>query len=202
MQLLSDGKYHSGEVVGEAMGVSRAAVWKKLKGLESLGVKINSVKGRGYCLAQPVSLFEASKLVDLANAHNLPSVICHSVIDSTNTQLLNHIQQGGVSHGQIVVSEQQTSGRGRRGKAWVSPYAANLYFSLAWDFEQGAAKLDGLSLVVGLALQESIEVFSGISAKVKWPNDLLVENKKIAGILLEITGDPTGLCHVVIGVGC
>ncbi len=201
VQLLSDGKYHSGETVGAALGVSRAAVWKKLKALEEFGIDVESAKGRGYKLSQPVSLFDRERIDRLTQENQLPDALMFNVTDSTNTQLLAHIQKGGVAHGQIVIAEQQTAGRGRRGKAWVSPYAANLYFSIAWDFEQGAAKLDGLSLVVGLALQKAVSQFCGVEAEVKWPNDLLVSNRKLAGILLEISGDPTGLCHVVIGVG-
>ena len=201
IKLLSDGDYHSGEIVGQALGVSRAAVWKKLKSLESFGIDVESVKGKGYRLIQPVTLFSAEGLDAISERYDLPSVMLSNVIDSTNTQLMSYIQGGGSCHKQILLAEQQTSGRGRRGKHWVSPYASNLYFSMGWNFEQGATSLDGLSLVVGLALQKSIQTFSSISAKVKWPNDLLVDGGKLAGILLEITGDPTGLCHVVIGVG-
>ncbi|MCK5881328.1 MAG: bifunctional biotin--[acetyl-CoA-carboxylase] ligase/biotin operon repressor BirA [Sinobacterium sp.] len=201
IELLSDGEYHSGEIVGDALGVSRAAVWKKLKGLEAFGVDVESVKGKGYRLSQAVSLFSESGLKKITTDHKLPDAIMFNVTDSTNTQLLARSQNGHDVHEQIVVAEQQTAGRGRRGKTWVSPYAANLYFSMAWDFEQGAAKLDGLSLVVGLALQQSVYEFCGVRSEVKWPNDVLVEGKKLAGILLEISGDPTGLCHVIIGVG-
>ena len=103
--------------------------------------------------------------------------------------------------GYICTAEQQTAGRGRRGRAWASPYASNLYFSVVWEFGGGAASLEGLSLAVGVAVVDALEKSGLTGSQLKWPNDVLYQGRKLAGVLLEMTGDPSGRCHVVIGVG-
>jgi len=125
----------------------------------------------------------------------------YTEIDSTNAELLRRLQFDQAAMGSVVLAESQLAGRGRRGRNWVSPLGKNLNFSMSWSFNTGVASLDGLSLLVGLSLIESLRSLGLKDAQLKWPNDVLVGNKKLAGILLEITGDPTGLCHVVIGVG-
>lgn len=100
-----------------------------------------------------------------------------------------------------IVAEQQTAGRGRRGRQWASPFGENIYYSLLLRVEGGAAQLEGLSLVVGLAVLRAIQELGVVGGGLKWPNDILVSGKKIAGILLELSGDPADVCHVVIGVG-
>ena len=199
--LLADGNFHSGEVIGELLGVSRAAVWKKLQGLASLGLQIESVKGKGYCLAEPLTMFNKSRLDTFCKKKNLPTINIFDSIDSTNAELLRQLANNQAEHGSSVVAEMQKQGRGRRGKVWISPFAKNMYFSTVVSFSSGAANLEGLSLVVGLSLIRVLATLGLPQAKLKWPNDVLVDNKKLAGILLEITGDPTGLCHVVVGVG-
>jgi BirA family biotin operon repressor/biotin-[acetyl-CoA-carboxylase] ligase len=101
----------------------------------------------------------------------------------------------------LVLSEQQTAGRGRRGRTWVSPFGTNLYYSLAIQLVRGASQLEGLSLVIGLAVLNAVKEFGVCSVGLKWPNDLLVGDNKLAGILLELIGDPADICHVVIGIG-
>lgn len=201
IRLIADGNFHSGEEIGLLLGVSRAAVWKRLKVLEELGLVLESVKGRGYRLQSPISLFEPTAIEQIKSEFSLPEVSVFSVLDSTNAQMLADISAGDVQKGRIIIAEQQLAGRGRRGKVWQSPFGANLYFSMGWSFEKGASQLEGLSLVVGIALQRALCELGVSDASVKWPNDLLVAGKKLAGILLEISGDPSGLCHVVIGIG-
>ena len=198
LQLLSDGEFHSGEAIGQVLGVSRAAVWKKLQKFDALGLRLESVKGKGYRLIDVVHSLDAQVITaDLADV----SVAIFDELDSTNAELLRRLASGPVASGAVVVAEQQTAGRGRRGREWVSPFAKNIYFSLAWNFSGGAAALDGLSLVVGLSVVEALEALGVQGAALKWPNDVLLDDKKLAGVLLEIAGDATGLCHVVIGVG-
>lgn len=202
LRLLSDGEYHSGEAVGDVLGVSRAAVWKQLQKLESLGLTLESTKGKGYRLLEPLALLDDERIRALAGAAGLSNQFhLHLDIDSTNAELLRLINSGEANPGDVVLAESQQAGRGRRGREWVSPFAQNLYYSMAWDFEGGAASLDGLSLVVGLSLVQALADYELEGVGVKWPNDILVNGRKLAGILLEITGDPTGLCHVVIGIG-
>ena len=199
--MLADGQFHSGEAIGEVLGVSRAAVWKRLQALEALGLSIESVKGKGYRLKSAISLFDQQQLDKMAIEFGLPAIALHRELDSTNAELLRLLASHQAEKGQIVLAEKQTAGRGRRGRSWSSPYAANVYLSLLWTFERGMRQLDGLSLVVGLALQRCLAELGFCDARIKWPNDVLVANRKIAGILLEINGDPTDEFHVVIGIG-
>ena len=108
---------------------------------------------------------------------------------------------GGQAAPFLVLAERQTAGRGRRGRKWVSPFAENIYYSLVLRIEGGMRQLEGLSLVVGLAVMQALRELGIPGAGLKWPNDVLVGQKKIAGILLELVGDPADVCHVVLGVG-
>jgi BirA family biotin operon repressor/biotin-[acetyl-CoA-carboxylase] ligase len=101
----------------------------------------------------------------------------------------------------VCCAEQQTAGRGRRGRQWVSPFASNLYLSLLWQFEEGAAALEGLSLAVGVAVARALEAAGLPAVQLKWPNDILHDDAKLGGVLLEMLGDAAGACQVVIGVG-
>ncbi|MGQ7815961.1 bifunctional biotin--[acetyl-CoA-carboxylase] ligase/biotin operon repressor BirA [Metapseudomonas furukawaii] len=197
LKLLQDGRFHSGEALGAALGVSRSAVWKQLQHLESeLHLPIHKVRGKGYRLERPVSLLESPLLnQDSPWPHRV-----HETLDSTNAEVMRLLSEGAIPPF-AVVSERQTAGRGRRGRQWISPFAQNLYYSLAMRVDGGARQLDGLSLVVGLAVLKVLRSFGLIEVGLKWPNDLLSSGRKIAGILLELVGDPADLCHVIIGIG-
>ncbi|MDD2092802.1 bifunctional biotin--[acetyl-CoA-carboxylase] ligase/biotin operon repressor BirA [Pseudomonas guariconensis] len=200
LNLLKDGRFHSGQALGEAMGVSRSAVWKQLQHLESeLNLVIHKVRGRGYQLAVPLTLLESEVIHKHGRGDHWPLWI-HETIDSTNAEALRLIARGE-SAPFLVLAEQQTAGRGRRGRQWVSPFAENLYYSLVLRVEGGMRQLEGLSLVVGLAVMRTLQVFGLDAAGLKWPNDVLVGERKIAGILLELVGDPADVCHVVLGIG-
>jgi BirA family biotin operon repressor/biotin-[acetyl-CoA-carboxylase] ligase len=198
LNLLKDGRFHSGQDLGAALGISRSAVWKQLQHLEAdLGLSIHKVRGRGYQLAAPLMLLDP--LTISAMAPGWPVTVLDSV-DSTNAEALRAIGQGSLAPF-LVLAERQVSGRGRRGRKWVSPFAENLYYSLVLRIDGGMRQLEGLSLVVGLAVLRALRNFGVPSAGLKWPNDVLVGNKKIAGILLELVGDPADVCHVVLGIG-
>lgn len=199
LNLLADGQFHSGEELGELLNVSRAAVWKHLQKMESLGIQIQSVKGRGYCIESGLDLLCANKIKNIApciDQFNLRLELFSS-IDSTNSYLLRHSDLAG----RICVAELQTQGRGRRGRAWVSPYAQNVYLSIGWGFDGGVAVIEGLSLAVGVAIAHALQKQGVSGIELKWPNDVLYCGKKLAGILIEMVGDPSGYCQVVIGVG-
>lgn len=196
LKLLKDGRFHSGQALGAALGISRSAVWKQLQNLESdLNLSIHKVRGRGYQLAAPLELLELDQLA----AGPWPVTVHHS-IDSTNAEALRSIERG-VTAPFVIVAERQTAGRGRRGRKWVSPFAENIYYSLVLRMDGGMRQLEGLSLVVGLAVLSALRGLGISNAGLKWPNDVLVANKKIAGILLELVGDPADVCHVVLGIG-
>lgn len=199
LKRIQDGAFHSGEQLGKELGISRAAVWKQLQSLESeYGLAVHKVRGKGYCLAEPLSLLDSDK-IDPAPL-GLRSIRISERIDSTNSAALRLIAEGAPLPF-LVLSEQQSAGRGRRGRSWVSPFAANLYYSLAVQLVKGAQQLEGLSLVVGLAALKTIRGLGIDHAGLKWPNDILVGDRKLAGILLELVGDPADICHVVIGIG-
>lgn len=200
LRLLQDGRFHSGQALGAALGISRSAVWKQLQHLEAeLSLPVYKVRGRGYRLARPLILLEAERLVEAGKAPGWP-VFIHENLDSTNAQAFRLLEQG-VEAPFLVLAERQTSGRGRRGRRWVSPFADNLYYSLVRRVEGGARQLEGLSLVVGLAVLQTLRQLGVADAGLKWPNDVLVGGRKLAGILLELSGDPADVCHVVIGIG-
>lgn len=200
LNLLKDGRFHSGQALGEALGVSRSAVWKQLQHLETeLNLTIHKVRGRGYQLAAPLALLESQAIAGYSEGEVWPLYI-HDAIDSTNAEALRGVAQGRAAPF-LVLAERQSAGRGRRGRQWVSPFAENLYYSLVLRVEGGMRQLEGLSLVVGLAVMRALQAFGVKGAGLKWPNDVLVGDQKIAGILLELVGDPADVCHVVLGIG-
>ncbi|MBS3668806.1 biotin--[acetyl-CoA-carboxylase] ligase [Vreelandella boliviensis] len=211
MRLLSDGEVHSGEQLGETLGISRAAVWKQLKKLEALGVEIVAVKGRGYQLAQRLEPLEGAKIVAHLPAqarHHLARLFVEDQLPSSNEYLRQRFEQGA-GHGEVCLVELQTAGRGRRGRVWSTPWGQSLMLSLGWRFESGIAVLEGLSLAVGVVVAQVLERH-GVAPKLKWPNDILLSEQgdgpgdelgKLAGILIEVTGDAAGPCEVVIGIG-
>ncbi len=200
LKLLKDGRFHSGEALGAALGVSRSAVWKQLQHLEAeLNLPIHKVRGKGYQLASPLVFLSAAEIALNAPSLAWPVHIFDS-IDSTNAEALRLVDAGCAAPF-LVLAEQQTAGRGRRGRKWVSPFAQNLYYSLVLRIDGGLRRLEGLSLVVGLAVMQALRESGVQGASLKWPNDVLVGQKKIAGILLELVGDPADICHVVLGIG-
>ena len=203
IRLLADGKVHSGEELGELLGVSRTAVWKQLKKLEALGLQLSTVKGQGYQLAARMELLDKDFVCN-AISESARQVIrmldIHGSIASTNSMALQRAQQGD-GHGYVCVAEHQSAGRGRRGRQWHSPFGRNIYLSVVWEFSGGAAVLEGLSLAVGVSLLRALGKHQINDVQLKWPNDVLWQRKKLAGILLEMTGDAAGVCQVVVGVG-
>ncbi len=203
LPLLSSGDFISGQLIADTLGVSRTAVWKQLKKLEDLGLAIESVKGRGYRIPGGLELLDEAQIKAGLTAQSealLTKLIIDEVTDSTNAEALRRVAQGAGA-GVVCTAEQQSSGRGRRGRSWVSPFARNVYVSLVGEFSQGAAALEGLSLAVGVAVAKALES-SGISGvQLKWPNDILFEGAKLGGILLEMVGDAAGSCQLAIGVG-
>ena len=200
LKLLKDGRFHSGEALGAALGVSRSAVWKQLQHLEAeLNLPIHKVRGKGYQLASPLVFLSAEEIARRAPSLGWPIHIFDST-DSTNAEALRLVAAECPAPF-LVLSEQQTAGRGRRGRTWVSPYAQNVYYSLVLRIEDGLRQLEGLSLVVGLAVMQALRESGVQGAALKWPNDVLVGQQKIAGILLELVGDPADICHVVLGIG-
>lgn len=203
LKVLADGAYHSGEELGRLMGVSRTAVWKQVQKLADYGLQVESQKGCGYRLPGGLELLDLPQLqaaVGCAAQAISPRLNLQTVVTSTN-ELARASAEAGDATGSVFLAEQQTAGRGRRGRQWVSPFGRNIYLSIVWGFEGGVQALEGLSLAVGVAVRRALEACCVKELQFKWPNDLLWQKKKIGGILLEVLGDPAGFCQVVVGVG-
>ncbi|MFB9145129.1 biotin--[acetyl-CoA-carboxylase] ligase [Halomonas alkalicola] len=207
IRLLSDGEFHSGEQLGERLGVSRAAVWKQLRKLEALGIAMEAVKGQGYRLAEPLELLDGARIVAGLSRESrglLTRLFVEETLPSSNAFLRERFDQGA-GHGEVCLVEQQSAGRGRRGRPWNTPWGQSLMLSLGWRVDSGVTALEGLSLAIGVVLAQALERH-GAAPRLKWPNDVLLEQPdggfgKLAGILVEVTGDTAGPCEVVIGMG-
>ncbi len=204
LTILNDGRFHSGESLAGCLGgISRAAIWKTIQNLQALGLEIHAVRGRGYRLAEPVELLAAAAIQDgltVAARSWVSTLEVHERIDSTNTYLMNRAKEG-LPGGTVCLAEWQSAGRGRRGRSWVSPFAANLYLSLLWRFALEPALLSGVSLAVGVAAIRALNSVGIDGLGLKWPNDVLWQRRKLAGVLLEFGGESAGPCHIVAGVG-
>lgn len=194
--LLADSQFHSGEELGEALGVTRAAIWKKLKKLELLGINLHSVKGRGYRLPHKIELLDQA-LLDSAGL-NVPITIRFET-KSTNDDVKKLITSGA-NLPIAIATEIQNQGKGRRGRQWQGGVAKNIMMSFGWRFENGISVVEGLSLAVGAAVARVLKRNGVESVGLKWPNDVQVEGKKICGVLLEMVADQD-ICDVIIGVG-
>jgi len=196
ISLLADGEFHSGEQLGESLGMSRAAINKHIQTLRDWGVDVFTVPGKGYSLPEPIQLLDETFIRrEVAQG----SVAVLPVIDSTNQYLLDRL--AGLQSGDACVAEYQQAGRGRRGRKWISPFGANLYISMYWRLEQGPAAAIGLSLVIGIVMTEVLRDLGADQVRVKWPNDLYLNDRKLAGILVELTGKTGDAAQIVIGAG-
>lgn len=203
LTILADGHFHSGTELGQVTGRTRSAIWKAIHSLQAMNIDIYSVRGKGYRLTEPVELLDQDRILFGLDEHarsNLTQLDVFFEVDSTNAHLLEIARQGNAS-GIVCLAELQNSGRGRRGRTWVSPFGGNLYLSLLWRFSSGAAQIAGLSLAVAVAVSRALREVGLGAAGVKWPNDIVISGRKLAGILLEMAGEASGPCSVVMGVG-
>lgn len=201
LRQLGDGEFHSGEDMAQRLDISRASVWQALKSLDETGVEIFRVPGRGYRLREPIEWLDRKAIEEALgeSAKSLDLDILDQA-DSTNRVLLNKAALGA-PHRSCVVTELQSAGRGRRGRQWVSRLGGGLAFSVLWRFEEGAGFLSGLSLAVGVALLRALQEIGIDGVALKWPNDVQYHGRKLAGILIEMQGDVSGPCAVVVGIG-
>lgn len=199
LEILADGAFHSGEDLGNRLGITRAAVWKRLQYLSTLQIPVEASRARGYRIPGGIDLLRRGQILSSLEAPAaalIGSLDCLTEVASTNSLLLS--RGGG---GDVCLAERQTAGRGRRGRQWFSPYGRNLYLSVRWHFDQGVTALEGLSLAVGVLLSETLDRAGISGVQLKWPNDLLCNGNKLGGILIEVGGDLTGDCVVVVGIG-
>lgn len=194
--ILADGEFHSGEQLGEQLGMSRAAINKHIQTLKDWGIDVFTVTGKGYSLPAAMQLLNEQAINARLDNGRLAVI---PVIDSTNQYLLDRMDR--LQSGDACVAEYQQAGRGRRGRQWFSPFGSNLYLSMYWRLEQGPAAAMGLSLVIGIVLAEALQEQGAPDIRVKWPNDIYLDDRKLAGILVELTGKTGDAAQIVIGAG-
>lgn len=203
VRCLADGRIHSGREVAARLGVSRSAVWKHIRRLGEWGVEVQAVPGRGYRLTQALELLDRARILeqlDAPTASALEALNVLGVTDSTSTRVL---ALPAPSPGQLraCCAEFQTSGRGRRGRRWLSPYASGLCLSVSWCFETVPADLPALSLAAGLAVRRGLSASREAHLMLKWPNDVVRDGAKLAGILVDVEGESSGPLRAAVGVG-
>lgn len=198
---LADAAWCSGEVLAARAGVTRAALAKRMDHLREWGLLLETQAGLGYRLAQPLERLDPHRLTESllpATRARLRHVDVQPHADSTNQRLL---ETAAGEDPRVLFAERQTAGRGRRGRAWCSPFATNLYFSMAWTFPAWPPQLGTASLVVGIACARALRAAGIADVRLKWPNDLRVGSAKLGGILIEQRGEAGGPCRLVIGIG-
>ena len=178
--------------------MSRAAVRNHVRSIGRLGLRVVGMRGRGYRLTEPLDLLDGERLRGLLQGAF--TVELRDECASTNGVLMEHARRSGPD-ALALACEHQTAGRGRRGKRWESGIGTDLTFSVLWRFRQGAGALSGLSLAVGVALVRALARLGYDGVQLKWPNDLMLQGRKLGGILIEVTGDHSGPSAVVIGIG-
>ncbi|OGT05097.1 MAG: biotin--[acetyl-CoA-carboxylase] ligase, partial [Gallionellales bacterium RIFCSPLOWO2_02_58_13] len=212
LNILADGEFHSGEVLAERLGVSRASVFNALADVAQHGVELQRIRGRGYRLARPWQRLEREEVLRwLGEAAGQFDIGILSQAASSNTLLLQRAgplaANGGAPSGSVLAVELQTAGRGRMGRAWRSGLGCTLTFSLLWRFDCGLNALSGLSLAVGVAIARALDGLGAREVRLKWPNDILAGQSKpgkwakLGGVLIEAQGDMLGPSAVVIGIG-
>jgi BirA family biotin operon repressor/biotin-[acetyl-CoA-carboxylase] ligase len=202
VSLLSDGQFHSGNILGQKLKLTRTAIWKAIKKLEQYGIELDRDKEQGYRLRQPLLLLDPQKIKKrIATTADVKHNFALSVfeeIDSTNNYLKKLTPDQKI---QICVSEQQQQGRGRLNRYWHSPFAQNIYYSCRIPLQKDISELGGLSLVVSLAIMNTLQTVVAEGLAIKWPNDIVCQGKKLAGCLLEVTAESHGYCYLIIGIG-
>jgi BirA family biotin operon repressor/biotin-[acetyl-CoA-carboxylase] ligase len=202
--LLADGRLHSGEWLAQELGVSRAAVWKGIERLRMRGIDVDAVPRRGYALpGGAVELLEEGRIrsaVASERAARLRSLDLKFDVDSTNTRLLAAAPPP-VGYADVMLSELQHAGRGRRGRHWIAPFGCGVALSMGWSFTDASKASPTLSLSVGVAVARALARAGALGLGLKWPNDIWLGERKIGGVLIELRAEAGGPAHVVIGVG-
>lgn len=202
LRLLADGKLRSGADIGRRLGISRAAVSKGVKGLSAKGLAVHAVPGVGYRLEAPLTPLDRDRILRLGGGGTpIPRIEILEQTDSTNRYLLAQVLTDADPNGRVCLTETQPRGRGRRGRSWIATPYENLLMSMAWRFAAGPALVSGLSLAAGVAVARALESYGVTGTGLKWPNDVLWQERKLAGLLVDVHGEASGPCTIVLGVG-
>ena len=198
---LAGADFISGEQLGAELGISRAAIAKHIQAIAEMGLDIYRVTGKGYQLSKKLDLLNSERITHYLNDKQCSNTVeVHHILDSTNSYLLRKIATQ-TNNGEVCLAEYQSAGRGRRGRQWISPFGTNLYLSMYRHLEQGMSAAMGLSVVAAIAVFDALKNIYGCNVELKWPNDIYLNSKKLAGILIDLEGQPLEACHCVIGIG-
>lgn len=201
LRILMSGEYVSGAQISSDLGVTRAAVWKRIEQLRALGLKVESAGRRGYRLTDCADCIMAPIIErNLHTAWAGRPVIYRQTIGSTN-QYARQLASQGAAHGTLVVADEQTAGRGRRGRAWISPAGEGVFFSLILRPSLHPSLVPHLSLITALTAYDALVAIGIESAGIKWPNDVVANGKKVSGLLLEMDANEQEIEHIVVGIG-
>lgn len=193
--------YLSGEELSQELGISRTAVWKHIRALRALGYQIDAVTSKGYrLLSGPVELVADEIRSRLSTRVIGREILCHEQLASTNLAAME-LGEAGAAEGLVVIAEQQTAGKGRLGRRWESPAGVNLYLSILLRPAMPPWEVPRLTFLSAVAAARALQDVTGLKVEVKWPNDLLVNGKKIAGLLNEMSAESDAVHHVVLGLG-
>jgi BirA family biotin operon repressor/biotin-[acetyl-CoA-carboxylase] ligase len=191
----------SGAEIGRRIGVSRAAVWKHVAHLRARGYRIEGTPSRGYRLLETPDRLGPVELGRVLTSKVLGRVVHYQeTVDSTN-RIARDLARAGAPHGAVIIADSQTAGRGRLGRSWFSPPGANLYLSVVLRPEVPPARAPQLALVAATAVAKTVEVVGGVRPEIKWPNDVLLEGRKVAGILAELDSEADRVTVVIVGIG-
>jgi len=200
---LNDRCFVTGTELGLELGISRAAVHNHIDTLKASGLPVEGIMGRGYRLARGVKPMDGRFIEEQLEGEcrrHVSRIIIEHCVDSTN-DIVSKLARKELIHGVVCITEAQPAGRGRRGKHWVATPFRNLLMSLGWMYESWPPDLTGLSVAAGIALIEAMSGMGIAGLGMKWPNDIVFDGKKLGGILIDITGESSGQCTIVIGVG-
>lgn len=202
LQILKETKgYVSGQELCDGLGISRTAVWKYIKKLKEEGYQIEAVPNKGYhLLTVPDVLTESEIQSRLCTKWAGKKIYCYETIDSTNNAAKNAAEQGSL-HGTLFLAEQQSFGKGRRGRSWVSPSGTGIWMTILLRPQLEPSYASMMTLVAAFSMSRAIEEQTGLSAQIKWPNDVVVNGKKVCGILTEMSAEMERIHYVVIGLG-
>ncbi len=193
--------YISGQELCNRFGVSRTAVWKAINQLKEAGYEIEAQQNKGYRLMAAPDLITEAEIKSLMHTEWVAKeVLYFDTIDSTNTKA-QELAEKGYPSGTLVVADKQESGKGRRGRSWVSPSGTGIFMTLMIKPDINPNNASMLTLVAALAVAKAITSVTGEEAMIKWPNDIVVNSKKVCGILTEMNAQFDYINHIVVGIG-
>lgn len=193
--------YVSGQELCNKFGVSRTAIWKAINQLKEAGYEIEAVPNKGYHLISTPDIMSEHELKSNRKTRWMGEEILYfDIIDSTNTKA-KQLAEDGYPSGTLVVADQQTAGRGRRGRSWDSPRGMDIYMTLMLKPQINPNNASMITLVAAMAVAKAIQQVSDLEVTIKWPNDIVINGKKVVGILTEMSAQIDYINHVVVGVG-